>query len=249
MCFSLPLPPPPSPSPASPMVSGKGLLQCHVYDHISAGMSAIYNVKNLGILEAPPTAPVRTYYIQAEPISWDYAPLGFDGCSGNPWSEEQLTFVKTTNGTLGSQYKKSVYREYTDATFKTPKPHPPEFGLIGPIIRAEVGDKIVVHFKNKLLFDASLQMFGGLAPVGNTTQYQVRAAVCVLCLRQRRDTACCKLASITCRNGQPASATRRCVCMGMIVQLPLLAMYGTSLRRRLQSLGNTEQHWQLRWTM
>jgi hypothetical protein len=155
------------------MVSGKGLLQCHIYDHISAGMSALYNVKNLGILEAPADAPVRTYYIAAEPVVWDYAPLGFDGCSGQPWSEEQLTFVKTTNGTLGSVYKKGLFREYTDATFKTRKPSPPEHGLLGPVIRAEVGDKIVVHFKNKLLFNASVQLFGGLAPIGQTTQYQV----------------------------------------------------------------------------
>jgi hephaestin len=104
---------------------------------------------------------------------WDYAPLGFDGCSGNPWSEDQLTFVKTTNETLGSQYKKAVFREYTDSTFKTRKPHPPESGILGPMIRAEVGDKIVVHFLNRLSFNASLQVFGGLAPVGNTSRYQV----------------------------------------------------------------------------
>jgi hypothetical protein len=46
-------------------VSGKGLLQCAVYDHMSGGMSALYDVKNLGILAAPPTAPVRAYYIAA----------------------------------------------------------------------------------------------------------------------------------------------------------------------------------------
>jgi hephaestin len=170
------------------MVSGKGLLQCHIYDHISAGMSAIYNVKNLGILEAPADAPVREYFIAAEPTQWDYAPLGFDGCSGNPWSEDQLTFVQTTNGTLGSKYKKGLFREYTDATFKTRKPSPAEFGILGPIIRAEVGDKIVVHFKNNLLFNSSVQMFGGLAPIGQTTQYQVRRShgargdACATCL-------------------------------------------------------------------
>lgn len=155
------------------MVSGKGLLQCHVYDHISAGMSAIYNVKNLGILEAPASAPVRTYYIAAEPVMWDYTPLGFDGCTGQPWSDHQKTFVKTANGTMGSQYKKAVYREYTDATFKTAKPQPPEHGFLGPVLRAEVGDKIVVHFLNRLPFDASIQLFGGMAPIGNTTAYQV----------------------------------------------------------------------------
>lgn len=81
--------------------------------------------------------------------------------------------MKTTNETMGSVYKKGLFREYTDATFKTPKPHPPENGILGPTIRAEVGDKIVVHFKNRLLFNASVQLWGGLAPIGKTTEYQV----------------------------------------------------------------------------
>ncbi|WIA14174.1 hypothetical protein OEZ85_002716 [Tetradesmus obliquus] len=156
----------------TPLVPGKGLLQCHVYDHISAGMSAIYNVKNLGQLVAPPTATVRTYYIAAEPTMWDYAPLGYDGCSGQPWNEQQKIFTQTTNATLGSMYKKGVFREYTDASFSTPKPQPPHHGFLGPMLRAEVGDKLVVHFLNRLLFDASIQVFGGLAPIGNTTAYQ-----------------------------------------------------------------------------
>uniref|UniRef100_A0A383V6F7 Plastocyanin-like domain-containing protein n=1 Tax=Tetradesmus obliquus TaxID=3088 RepID=A0A383V6F7_TETOB len=160
----------------TPLVPGKGLLQCHVYDHISAGMSAIYNVKNLGQLVAPPAATVRTYYIAAEPTMWDYAPLGYDGCSGQPWNEQQKIFTQTTNATLGSMYKKGVFREYTDASFSTPKPQPPHHGFLGPMLRAEVGDKLVVHFLNRLLFDASIQVFGGLAPIGNTTAYQVNIA-------------------------------------------------------------------------
>jgi hephaestin len=136
-------------------------------------MSAIYNVKNLGQLVAPASATVRTYYIAAEPVMWDYAPLGYDGCSGQPWNEQQRIFTQTTNETLGSQYKKGIFREYTDATFTTLKAQPPHHGFLGPMMRAEVGDKIVVHFQNRLLFDASIQVFGGLAPVGNTTAYQV----------------------------------------------------------------------------
>eukprot|EP00879_Flechtneria_rotunda_P000261 GHRR01000344.1.p1 GENE.GHRR01000344.1~~GHRR01000344.1.p1 ORF type:complete len:1159 (+),score=375.53 GHRR01000344.1:116-3592(+) len=156
-----------------PFVAGKGLLQCHVYDHISAGMSAIYDVKNLQILAAPADAPVRMYYIAAEIEDWNYAPLGFDGCSGNPWNTDQEVFVKTTNETLGSVYRKAFFREYTDGTFTTRKPSPAENGFLGPMLRAEVGDRIVVQFINRLPFEASLQVFGGLAPVANTTGYQV----------------------------------------------------------------------------
>eukprot|EP00878_Enallax_costatus_P001155 GHUV01001296.1.p1 GENE.GHUV01001296.1~~GHUV01001296.1.p1 ORF type:complete len:885 (+),score=249.43 GHUV01001296.1:1539-4193(+) len=159
-----------------PMVSGKGLLQCHVYDHISAGMSAIYDVKNLGILVAPADAPVRTYYIAAELVSWDYAPLGFDGCTGQPWNDISRTFTQTTNETMGSKYQKALFREYTDATFKTLKPQPAERGFLGPMMRVETGDKLVVHFLNRLPFDSSIQVFGGLAPIDNSTQYQVNLA-------------------------------------------------------------------------
>ena len=46
-------------------------------------------------------------------------------------------------------YKKVLYREYTDGTFTQEKVHPHHLGLLGPIIKGEVGDTIKVHFKNK----------------------------------------------------------------------------------------------------
>ena len=45
-------------------------------------------------------------------------------------------------------YRKILFREYEDATFKTEKPYPPYLGFLGPILKGEVGDTIVVHFKN-----------------------------------------------------------------------------------------------------
>jgi FtsP/CotA-like multicopper oxidase with cupredoxin domain len=48
-------------------------------------------------------------------------------------------------------YLKAVYREYTDDTFKTLKPRTPEWehlGILGPLIRAEVGDVVKIVFKN-----------------------------------------------------------------------------------------------------
>ena len=55
------------------MVPGHGLLQCAIYDHIAAGMSALYTVNATVKLDPPNAAPVRTYYIAAELIDWDYA--------------------------------------------------------------------------------------------------------------------------------------------------------------------------------
>lgn len=156
----------------TPAVAGKGLLQCHIYDHISAGMSALYNVNATVKLEIPEDSVERKYYIAAELVDWDYAPLGRDGCTGAPWTPDQETFVKTTNETLGSRYRKAVFRPYTDETFKTRAPHDALYGILGPTLRAEPGDRIVVHFLNRLNFNASVQLFGGFVPVGFTTAYQ-----------------------------------------------------------------------------
>lgn len=46
--------------------------------------------------------------------------------------------------------KQSLYKEYTDETYTTEKVAPEWAGNLGPIIRAEVGDTIMVHFKNML---------------------------------------------------------------------------------------------------
>lgn len=57
-------------------------------------------------------------------------------------------FVTRGETTIGKVYKKVLYREYEDGTFKNPKPHPEHLGVLGPILYGEVGDTIVVEFKN-----------------------------------------------------------------------------------------------------
>ncbi|CAH3123052.1 unnamed protein product, partial [Pocillopora meandrina] len=49
---------------------------------------------------------------------------------------------------LATEYKKVLYREFTDETFSQEKAHPPHLGFLGPVIKGEVGDTIRVHFKN-----------------------------------------------------------------------------------------------------
>lgn len=58
-----------------------------------------------------------------------------------------LYLVNGTNR-IGNVYKKAMYIEYTDGTFTTEKPKLKWLGFLGPVIRAEVGDDIVVHMKN-----------------------------------------------------------------------------------------------------
>ena len=49
---------------------------------------------------------------------------------------------------IGRIYGKVLYREFTDEAFTEEKPHPRYLGLLGPIIKGEVGDTLNVHFKN-----------------------------------------------------------------------------------------------------
>jgi FtsP/CotA-like multicopper oxidase with cupredoxin domain len=96
-------------------------------------------------LAYPANAKIRNYYIAAERVEWDYAPNPLPLV---PRSESEL--VKLPVIQLKT-FEKAVYHEYTDGTFQTLKPRAKEWehlGMLGPLIRAEVGDTIQVVFKN-----------------------------------------------------------------------------------------------------
>ena len=88
---------------------------------------------------------VRDYYLAAEEVLWDFAPSGRDLAMNHrghgsvlpaPWGR-------------ATRWRKVRYVEYTDDSFTTRKPQPPWLGILGPIIRAEVGDVVRVHFLNR----------------------------------------------------------------------------------------------------
>jgi hypothetical protein len=85
-------------------------------------------------------AATRNYYIAAEDVTWDYAPSGRNLLNGSPIPQPWA---------LKMRWPKSRFIEYTDNTFTTPKPQPEWLGILGPAIRAEVGDEIVVEFLNR----------------------------------------------------------------------------------------------------
>jgi len=94
---------------------------------------------------------VRTYYVAADELDWDYAPSGIDQMTGKPFEGMAKFFMDHGPHRIGHVYKKAIYREYTDATFTILKPRPADelyLGILGPILRAEVGDTIKVVFKN-----------------------------------------------------------------------------------------------------
>lgn len=92
----------------------------------------------------------RTYYIAADEVAWDYVPGGRDEIAGRPYIDSAF-FAKATSRPVSTIYQKVLYREYTDSTFRTLSPRPPEWqhlGFLGPLIRAVVGDTIRVVFRN-----------------------------------------------------------------------------------------------------
>src|SRR6266508_585636 len=56
-------------------------------------------------------AVTRHYYIAADEVDWDYAPLGYNGISGLPFSEDEDVFVQQGDARIGHVYHKVLYRE------------------------------------------------------------------------------------------------------------------------------------------
>lgn len=107
----------------------------------------------------------RTYYVAAIDVDWNYAPTGINQISGNAFGESEEVFIQSGKERIGGLYRKAAYREYTDATFTTQKSAGPKWehlGILGPVIRGEVGDSIQVIFKNMTSFPASIHPHGVL---------------------------------------------------------------------------------------
>lgn len=105
----------------------------------------------------------HTYYIAADEVEWDYAPTGRNLITDEPFTEFEGHWVAQGPTRIGRVYKKAVYREYTDSTFTTLKPRAPEWehlGILGPLLRATVGDTIRIVYRNNVHFPTSLHPHG-----------------------------------------------------------------------------------------
>ncbi len=105
----------------------------------------------------------RTYYISADEVAWNYAPSGHNQITGKPFDDVADVFVKSGPGRIGSTYRKCLYRGYTDRTFAHRAVRPAReryLGVLGPVIRAEVGDTIEVVFRNACSFPTTVHPHG-----------------------------------------------------------------------------------------
>ncbi|XP_063806721.1 ferroxidase HEPHL1-like [Pseudophryne corroboree] len=139
----------------APSTAGKWMISCQVNDHIKAGMMGLYSVGACG--KSPATfkpESARKYFIAAEKIIWNYAPGNVDRFTNQaldtPGSNSATYFAKSSDR-IGGSYVKAHYTEYTDESFTTKKNRSKEeehLGILGPVIKAEVGDTIMVVFSN-----------------------------------------------------------------------------------------------------
>ncbi|KAM5220957.1 hephaestin isoform 2-T2 [Ctenodactylus gundi] len=146
-------------------------IYCQAGSHREAGMRAIYNVSQCPGHQASPRQryqAARTYYIMAEEVEWDYCPdRSWEQEWHNQTEEDSYghVFLSNKDGLLGSRYKKAVFREYTDGTFTIPQPRSEatkHLGILGPLIKGEVGDILTVVFKNNASRPYSVHAHGVL---------------------------------------------------------------------------------------
>ncbi|XP_066475399.1 ferroxidase HEPHL1 [Tiliqua scincoides] len=147
---------------------GKWLLTCHVNEHVQAGMMGFYNVKACGqsITAHSLSGQERRYFIAAERILWDYGPSGIDKFTGQPLNatgSESAPFFTQGDDRIGGRYWKMHYVEYTNGGFARKKEQPESavhLGILGPVIKAEVGDTILVTFANRADKNCSMMPHG-----------------------------------------------------------------------------------------
>ncbi|XP_064861136.1 hephaestin-like [Oncorhynchus nerka] len=146
-------------------------VSCRVTDHYNGGMRQQYSVKpcspesNVKHTHARASSVVR-YYISAEEVEWDYSPNRAWELEKHHATEEDSPgsiFVGRGENRIGPRYKKAVYRQYTDDTFRTQTELQPEqlhLGILGPIIRVEVGEEVLITFKNRASRPYSIHAHG-----------------------------------------------------------------------------------------
>lgn len=112
-------------------------------------------------------AKTRHYYVAAEDVTWNYAPSGMDLMTGTPIPQPWASHL---------QWPKTRFIEYTDNTFTVRKPQPDWLGILGPVIRAEVGDEIVVDFVNRSRRPHSMHPHGLHYDKNNEGAYYIPAS-------------------------------------------------------------------------
>ena len=117
--------------------------------------------------QAHASGKIHTYYIAADNVIWDYTPNGRN-VAGVQYSDVPDEYTPSYGHRT---YPKAQFREYADASFRDLKPAAAEWahlGILGPVLRAEVGDTVEIIFKNNTKRSCGL-LVQGLAKVNVPT--------------------------------------------------------------------------------
>lgn len=122
---------------------------------VLALLSSVWFSSSSSAAENTSRSTTHIYFIAADEVMWNYAPRG-QNLTGTPGPELE-------GGARPNTLRKAIYREYTDSSFNTLKPRSPDWehlGIVGPLIRAEVGDTIRIFFKNNTKITCSMHPHG-----------------------------------------------------------------------------------------
>ncbi|XP_006876422.1 PREDICTED: ceruloplasmin-like [Chrysochloris asiatica] len=90
----------------------------------------------------------KHYYIGIVETTWNYAPDNGEKKLISVDTEHSNSYLQNGPDRIGRVYKKALYLQYTDETFRTIIEKPLWLGFLGPVIKTETGDKVFVHLKN-----------------------------------------------------------------------------------------------------
>nr|XP_045733460.1 coagulation factor V [Mirounga angustirostris] len=134
---------------------GKWIISSLIPKHFQAGMQAYIDIKNCAKKTRNPKKLTRDqrrhmkrweYFIAAEEVIWDYAPI----IPANMDKKYRSLHLDNFSNQIGKHYKKVVYTQYQDESFtkRLENTNIKEDGILGPIIRAQVRDTLKIVFKN-----------------------------------------------------------------------------------------------------
>lgn len=130
----------------------------------STGTAAPAHVMGANVTRTSDVAATkREYFIGADEVRWNFAPHGTNDITGQPFDDQAKIYLESGDRSIGATHTKCLYRGYTDGSFSSPTPvraADGPLGILGPVIRAQVGDTIVVHFRNSCAFSASIHAHG-----------------------------------------------------------------------------------------
>ncbi|XP_055977363.1 ceruloplasmin-like [Sorex fumeus] len=94
-------------------------------------------------------AKTKHYYLAITEDVWSYASDSLQKKLIAVDKEQANFYLQSGPDRIGRTYKKALYVQYTDKTYTKTVDKPKWLGLLGPIIKAEVGDTVYVHLKNR----------------------------------------------------------------------------------------------------